>query len=62
LLFEVFRWAGFNGISQVKAEVVKGNTRALRFYEKFGFVASDVGAFESASSWLLIKRVDLENP
>jgi RimJ/RimL family protein N-acetyltransferase len=62
LLFEVFRWAGFNGISHVKAEVVKGNTRALRFYEKFGFVASDVGAFESASSWLLIKRVDLENP
>jgi ribosomal protein S18 acetylase RimI-like enzyme len=46
----------------VKAEVVKGNTRALRFYEKFGFVASEVGAFESASSWLLIKRVDLENP
>jgi len=42
--------------------VVKGNTRALRFYEKFGFVASEVGAFESASSWLLIKRVDFENP
>jgi RimJ/RimL family protein N-acetyltransferase len=62
LLFEVFRWAGFNGISHVKAEVVKSNTRALRFYEKFGFVASDVGSFESASSWLLIKRVDLENP
>lgn len=60
LLFEVFRWAGFNGISHVKTEVVKGNARALRFYEKFGFVASDVGSLESASSWLLIKRVDLE--
>ena len=41
LLREVFQWAGSNHFSFVKAEVVRSNARALRFYDKFGFSLSD---------------------
>ena len=41
VLREVFRWAHSNRFAFVKAEVVKTNARALRFYEKFGFSRSD---------------------
>ena len=58
LLFEIFRWASANGISQVKAEVRRSNPRALRFYEKFGFsVLADEG-MPPAASVLLTKSVE----
>lgn len=37
LLGTIFRWAGENGFSQVRAEVMAGNARALGFYRKCGF-------------------------
>lgn len=58
LLLEVFRWAKSNRFAFVKAEVMKSNARALRFYEKFGFSFSDEN--HTASSVLLTKPVDPE--
>jgi RimJ/RimL family protein N-acetyltransferase len=56
LLLEVFQWAGSNRFASVKAEVMKGNARALRFYEKFGFsLSSDK---HTATSVLLTKSVE----
>ena len=58
LLHEVFRWAGSNGFSQVKAEVMRNNARALRFYEKFGFTVSPDETVHSISSVVLTKPVE----
>ncbi|TAG06753.1 MAG: GNAT family N-acetyltransferase [Verrucomicrobia bacterium] len=58
LLREVFHWASSNRFAFVKAEVMKSNARALRFYEKFGFTESDDKSFVSASSLLLTKKVE----
>lgn len=38
LLVAVLGWAEGNGFAVVRAEVMGSNGRALRFYEKFGFV------------------------
>ncbi len=56
LLLEVFQWAGSNRFAFVKAEVMKSNARALRFYEKFGFSLSADN--HTASSVLLTKPVE----
>lgn len=56
LLIEVFQWAGTNHFVSVKAEVMKSNGRALRFYEKFGFSLSDEN--HTASSVLLTRPVE----
>ncbi|MGJ8644489.1 MAG: GNAT family N-acetyltransferase [Luteolibacter sp.] len=40
LLDALFEWAASSGFSRVRAEVVSQNSRALRFYEKYGFVRS----------------------
>jgi ribosomal protein S18 acetylase RimI-like enzyme len=56
LLLEVFRWANSNRFASVKAEVMKSNARALRFYEKFGFSLS--AEDHTASSVLLTKPVE----
>lgn len=58
LLLEVFRWANSNCFAFVKAEVMKSNARALRFYEKFGFSVSDDESNHTTSSVLLTKAVD----
>jgi RimJ/RimL family protein N-acetyltransferase len=60
LLQEVFRWAQSHRFSLVKAEVMKSNARALRFYEKFGFSQSP--DTPSASSVLLTKAVQEAAP
>jgi ribosomal protein S18 acetylase RimI-like enzyme len=56
LLLEVFRWAKSNGFAFVKAEVMRSNARALRFYEKFGFSLSADRL--GASSGILTMRVE----
>jgi RimJ/RimL family protein N-acetyltransferase len=58
LLLEIFRWAGSNRFSQVKAEVMRNNARALRFYVKFGFTVSADEAIHTGSSILLTKTVE----
>lgn len=41
LLNALFGWAAGNGLWRVKAEVMIDNDRALRFYEGYGFRASE---------------------
>jgi RimJ/RimL family protein N-acetyltransferase len=60
LLLEIFRWAGSNRFTLVKAEVMKSNGRAMRFYEKFGFSLSDEN--HTASSVLLTRPVEQAAP
>lgn len=57
LLFEVFRWAASSRFLRVRAEVMKDNGRAIRFYEKFGFAVSEDEALHSKSSVVLTKSV-----
>jgi RimJ/RimL family protein N-acetyltransferase len=55
LLRVVFSWAATNHFLRVKAEVIKTNARALRFYEKSGFSLS--AGNPTASSVVLLKTV-----
>ena len=58
LLGAIFRWAGENGFSQVRAEVMAGNARALGFYRKCGFseIAGQVKA--TGGSVILMRAVE----
>lgn len=58
LLNKIFKWAAMNGFLRIKAEVEKDNGRAIRFYQKFGFVASNDLNFHSDSSVMLTKPVE----
>ena len=58
LLSEIFNWARSHRFSCVKAEVVKSNDRALRFYKKFGFLPSDAESNYSEPSVVLTKAVE----
>lgn len=42
LMQAIFAWAASNGFQTILAEVTPSNSRALRFYEKHGFVRRDV--------------------
>jgi RimJ/RimL family protein N-acetyltransferase len=37
LMDHLFKWAGHHGFQSIRAQVTRGNSRALRFYEKYGF-------------------------
>lgn len=37
LLDHLLQWASMRAFTSIRAEVTSGNTRALRFYEKYGF-------------------------
>ncbi len=45
LLNYIFEWASCNNFRSVRAQVTAGNSRAFRFYEKYGFrpLASEEG-------------------
>jgi ribosomal protein S18 acetylase RimI-like enzyme len=58
LLAELFRWAGCNRFSRVKAEVMSSNPRALRFYEKSGFTVSAEVSILTAPSVVLTRSVE----
>lgn len=52
LLDHVFLWAAGRDFKAIRAEVAEGNSRALRFYEKYGFRRID-----SESGVVLVKEV-----
>ena len=58
LLLVIVGWAGSNRFSHVKAEVMKNNARALRFYEKFGFAVSADESVHSTSSIILTNTAE----
>jgi len=57
LLNEIFSWAASNGFLRVKAEVMKHNVRAIRFYRKLGFAPSEDMTSHSDSSVMLTKEL-----
>lgn len=60
LMDAVFRWAGVNGFRKVLATVTKENTRAWKFYRKYGFNLADVGSLEGSDDPVLMKEVVVE--
>jgi ribosomal protein S18 acetylase RimI-like enzyme len=57
LLEAIFEWAAANGFETIRAEVTAGNARALRFYEKHGFLRAEEPAAAGESAHRLVKRV-----
>lgn len=55
LMDTIFNWASCHGFASIRAEVAHHNLRALRFYEKYGFVGI-TGAGESVC--ILTKGVE----
>ena len=58
LLTDIFQWAASNQFIAVKAEVMSANTRALKFYQKFGFVISSKDFSEPESTVVMTKKVE----
>jgi ribosomal protein S18 acetylase RimI-like enzyme len=56
LMDVVFKWASLNGFAEVRAEVIRTNQRALRFYEKYGFYSKH--ELTNGDTVVLIKKVD----
>jgi ribosomal protein S18 acetylase RimI-like enzyme len=60
LLDAVFQWAGENGFQIITATIMKGNTRALKFYQKYGFDLADGASSDSPDDLVLIKEVQAQ--
>jgi ribosomal protein S18 acetylase RimI-like enzyme len=59
LMDAVFQWAGENGFRTVIVTVAKGNTRALRFYRKYGFKPSNIASLDGSDDpVVLMKEVE----
>lgn len=57
LMDTVFGWAASNGFDTIRAEVTSVNGRALRFYEKCGFVRQVADNNAVDQNRILIKKV-----
>ncbi|MES2660487.1 MAG: GNAT family N-acetyltransferase [Verrucomicrobiota bacterium] len=57
LIDAVFHWAAANGFGMVRAEVTPDNVRALRFYEKCGFVRIEQDNGSAESNCILTRNV-----
>ncbi|RYD27257.1 MAG: GNAT family N-acetyltransferase [Verrucomicrobiaceae bacterium] len=58
LMDTLFRWAAGNRFQTILAEVTPDNSRALRFYEKQGFVRIGREAGQDETNRLLMRRVE----
>lgn len=53
----IFIWAGENHFHKIIAGIKKGNTRALRFYTKYGFTRIEESARNKLEGLYLVKEV-----
>jgi len=61
LMNAVFQWASANGYRAVVATIAKGNTRALRFYQKYGFRPEGEASLDGPDDpGVLVKVIDVE--
>jgi len=60
LMDAVFQWAGENGFRKIVATITKGNTRALRFYRKYGFNLADGASLDGPDDPILMKEIEVE--
>ena len=57
LMDAILKWAGENNFRNIIAGVTKGNTRALKFYTKYGFSVPDQPATDNSEGIYLMKEV-----
>jgi ribosomal protein S18 acetylase RimI-like enzyme len=57
LMNALLHWATSNGFETIRAEVTPNNPRALRFYEKHGFIKTEPHAPSGEANELLAKKV-----
>lgn len=60
LMDTVFHWAGRNGFREIMATITKGNMRAQRFYQKYGFKLVDGASLDVPDDPVLLKKIDVE--
>jgi RimJ/RimL family protein N-acetyltransferase len=54
----VFKWGSDNNFHTIIATVTRGNTRALRFYHKYGFTRTDVASSDGSDGIVLVREVE----
>jgi RimJ/RimL family protein N-acetyltransferase len=59
LIDTVVKWAGSNGFEAIKAEVTSGNLRALKFYERYGFLRTHLDNAQARSNYILKMKLGL---
>jgi RimJ/RimL family protein N-acetyltransferase len=57
LMDSIFQWAGQNNFHKIIAGVTMNNTRALKFYAKYGFAMMDESEQSDADSVYLVKAI-----
>ena len=57
LMDAVFQWAGGNGFRKIIATITKGNTRALRFFRKYGFNLVDGVSLDGTDDPILMQKI-----
>ena len=57
LMDAIFKWAGENKFRKIVAGVMKANTRALRFYTKYGFTVTNESLPPDSEGVSLVKEV-----
>jgi len=61
LMDAVFQWASANGFRTVVATIGKGNVRAQRFYQKYGFKPESEALLDGPDNLgVLVKLIDIE--
>ena len=60
LMDAIFEWAGDNSFRTITATITKGNTRALRFYRKYGFALADETSLDGSDGVVLVREVESE--
>jgi len=61
LMDAVFQWASANGFRAVVTTIGKGNVRALRFYEEYGFKPKSEASLDGPDNLsILVKIIDVE--
>lgn len=57
LMAALFQWAASAGFETIRAEITPNNPRALRFYEKHGFIRTETHSASTGLNRLLTKAV-----
>jgi len=57
LMDAILTWAGDNNFHKIMDGVIKGNTRALKFYIKYGFTVINDASKKDAEGVSLVKEV-----
>jgi ribosomal protein S18 acetylase RimI-like enzyme len=57
LMDAIFEWASENNFGTIKATVAVSNTRALKFYARYGFSVADYPIPSQSKDVVLVKEV-----